>query len=108
MSIEEKIEKDKYPFDKKTIGILRILNKMSMPKQGFAKVVMDNSLEWKEAYGDYSQQGANISIGRRCKRMRKDGFLIRYSYDTRSYEITPEGKRILKWVDHHEKKKGGK
>lgn len=98
MSVEDKIKKKKYPYDPKTVGILRLLNKMSMPKQGFAKYVMEHSPEWKEAYGEYDQRGANISIGRRCKRMRNDGFLIRYSPITRSYEITSNGKQILKWV----------
>ena len=88
--------KGKYPYDLRTIGILRALvkNKGVKERKGFTKYAYENTEELQEDLQDDMRQGRNIQIGRRIKRMRND-FYINYVFKTNTYSITQAGRNIL-------------
>jgi len=64
-----------FPYDLRTVGILKVLLKEDRPKRGFVTHAYDNSIELRVDCKDYPQSGRNIQIGRRCKRLITEGYI---------------------------------
>lgn len=72
----EELSERRFPYDRETTEILSLIrDKERIPSKGVVKVILESCPAWSY-YKDKDYRGANISIGRRLRRM-ENNFLIR-------------------------------